>query len=140
MPILTLTWILHVLVSFIDLLIKWLWHFGVGLKEISWLNFCCNGRQHQFLFFFEKIDSADCLILYFLLKAAMDTQEGEGQQPADPQPADPAVEEQGMEHWPLTFDLILCVISHQKTLLCENTSSAIIFCPMFSLKTCRWLQ
>uniref|UniRef100_K1PCR9 Proteasome subunit alpha type-1 n=1 Tax=Magallana gigas TaxID=29159 RepID=K1PCR9_MAGGI len=30
--------------------------------------------------------------------AAMDTQEGEGQQPADPQPADPAVEEQGMEH------------------------------------------
>lgn len=102
MPILTVTWILHVLVSFIDLLINWLSHFGVGLKEISWLNFCCNGRQHQFLFFFEKIDSADCLILYFLLKAAMDTQEGEGQQPADPQPADPAVEEQGMEHWPLT--------------------------------------
>uniref|UniRef100_A0A8W8J9B0 Proteasome subunit alpha type n=1 Tax=Magallana gigas TaxID=29159 RepID=A0A8W8J9B0_MAGGI len=31
-------------------------------------------------------------------QAAMDTQEGEGQQPADPQPADPAVEEQGMEH------------------------------------------
>lgn len=65
MPILTVTWILHVLVSFIDLLINWLSHFGVGLKEISWLNFCCNGRQHQFLIFFEKNDFADCLILYF---------------------------------------------------------------------------
>lgn len=38
------------------------------------------------------------LILKLLIQAAMDTQEGEGQQPTDPQPADPAVEEQGMEH------------------------------------------
>lgn len=52
----------------------------------------------------------------------MDTQEGEGQQPADPQPADPAVEEQGMEHWPWHASSSFCDISLPKTQPNESVS------------------
>lgn len=68
-------------------------------------------------------------------QAAMDTQEGEGQQPPDPQPADPAVEEQGMEHWPWPLTSSFCDISLSKTQLYEN--SAITVSHIFLI--CKWL-